>query len=148
MSGAKQTTQALSRLVELRERELERLSTDMASRQAVRTRYQENLARLDRLHQDLGPTGRLSPALSLNCGAYKQAVMHLAASHREDLALHEADMDVARQALAAAARQREVLGQVLERRERAARHQQQARERKHQDEIATQVWQRDRGHRA
>jgi len=144
MSARRPDTRALDKLVMLRENEVERLSADMASREAVRSRYRESLARLDRLHGQLGASGQHSPALSLNCGAYKQAVMHLADTHRADLALHEADMAVAQRALTAAALRQEVLTQLRSRRIEHAQRQQDVRERKVHDELATQMWHRGR----
>lgn len=142
---SKQTTlDSLGRLIDLRERDVERLTTEFAAKQAVRERYLGNLARLDALRDGSGASGARSPVLSLNCAAYKQSVMQVAEAHRADLQLHEADMAVAQQALQAAARRREVLGQVQERHRRDVQRQQQAGEQKRQDELASQLWWRGR----
>lgn len=139
--------QSLRRLVDLREREVDRLAADMAAKTRVRERYRSNLDRLDQLCRSAGASGaaaQLAPALSLNCGIYKQSVMQLAEEHRQDLALHEADMAVAQGVLAEAARRHAVLGQVLERQQNELRQAQVAFEQKRQDELATQVWFRER----
>lgn len=137
---ATKSMQSLSRLVALREQEVDRLTADVAAKQALRERYLGNLERLERLCESTGASGALPPVLSMNCAAYKQAVMQLAASHRQDLALHEADMAVAQQALLAASRRHEVLDQVLVRQQDRRRQAQQTQEQKRQDELATQVW--------
>jgi len=147
-------TASLQRLVDLREREVERLGADMSARQATRNRYATNLARLEQLYTGSGATGapprragadgRISASLSLNCASYKQAVMRMAAAHRVDLSLFEADMAVAKRALLAAARRSEALGQELARQQDHALKVKSSREQKRQDDIALQTWRRGR----
>lgn len=147
-------TASLQRLVDLREREVERLGADLSARQATRNRYATNLARLEQLCEGSGASGapskragadaRLSLSLSLNCASYKQAVMRMAAAHRVDLSLFEADMAVARRALLAAARRHEALGQELARQRDTALKAKSSREQKRQDDIALQTWRRGR----
>jgi flagellar export protein FliJ len=137
--------QSLSRLVDLRAMDVNRLTAAMESKRVLRDRYRGNLERLEKLCAGSGASSSsLSPALSLNCAAYKQAVMQLAHEHRQDLALHEADMAVAQRALSAASCKHEVLGQVLEQRRHCLREEQKAREQKRQDELAAQSWLRGR----
>jgi len=149
---------SLGQLVDLRERELDRLGADMASRRATRERYIGNLARLEKLCQSSGASGAptpgargkanerapFSPHVSLNCGSYKQAVMKMADAHRVDLSLHEADMAVAKRVLLEAARRHEALDQELTRQREGVRKSQNAREQKRQDDLALQVWRRGR----
>jgi flagellar export protein FliJ len=147
-------TASLQRLVELREREVERLGADMSARQATRNRYATNLARLEQLYTGSGASGapsriagengQISLSLSLNCASYKQAVMRMAAAHRVDLSLFEADMAVARRALLAATRRQEALGQELARQRDNALKAKSSREQKRQDDIALQTWRRGR----
>lgn len=93
----------LRRLVELRKHEAERLAADVSSKRAVRDRYAASLARLEELYHSSGPSGAqpgpvgkgLCPALSLNCGGYKQVVMQMVATHRADLAVHQAEVATA-----------------------------------------------------
>lgn len=160
MSGERQLKQ-LGQLVDLREREVDRLSADMADKQAVRQRFLGNLARLEQLCNSSGPSGAqenaqnndqsngasrndhtatLSPALSLNCGGYKQAVMKLADSHRVDLSLHESAMANTQRLMVAAVRRHEALDQVLERQRAGMRRFQNVREQKRQDDVASQMW--------
>jgi len=131
---------SLSTLVELRSTEVERLQTEMASKESVRERYQKNLDRLTGLYKASGASGNLPLALASNCGDYKQAVMQMVDSHRLDLTMHEADMAVSQRALTAAFVKREILGQVLQKEQKALAHQEQSKERKRQDELATQLW--------
>ncbi len=135
---------SLGRLVDLRAREVERLTAEVAAKQVEHARYLDNLARLEQLRDSSGASGALPPALSLNCAAYKHSVMLLADAHRDDLALHEADMVRSQQALTAAALKREVLGQVHARQQRSVAEAQAVVEQKRQDELATQVWWRGR----
>jgi flagellar export protein FliJ len=134
------TIDSLGTLVRLRGSEVERLQADMASQQATRARYQANLARLGALAEGSGASGQLAPALALNCGHYKQAVLALADAHRTDLHLHEANMAVSQTTLNAAWARRELLGKVLTQQQAAAALDNDRAERKREDEIATQSW--------
>lgn len=134
------TIASLGTLVELRSLDVDRLQADLAGQEATRTRYQNNLARLDALAEGSGATGALPPALALNCGAYKQNVMAMADLHRTDLALHEANMAVSQRKLAAAWTKRELLGKVLEQQQLLHAREQERVVRKREDDIATQSW--------
>lgn len=137
----------LDRLVALREQEVDRLSADFAAREAVRQRYLGNLERMRALCRDadtgLAP-GKASAALAMNSGAYKQSLLAMTEAHASDLAAHEAQMDVARQALHQAARGHEVLRQVAEKQSLALLRAQGVRDQKHSDDLASQVWLRGR----
>lgn len=135
-----QTIASLGTLVQLRSLDVDRLQADLASQEATRVRYQNNLARLDALTAGSGATGALPPALALNCGAYKQNVLAMADLHRTDLALHEANMAVAQRKLSDAWTRRELLGKVLEQQESALAKEQDRIARKREDDIATQSW--------
>jgi len=137
------TIRSLDTLVRVRGAQVDRLQADLASQEATRMRYQNNLARLDALAAGSGASSRtlaVSPALALNCGAYKQDVMALAASHRLDLSLHEATMAVAQDRLKDAWVRRELLGKVLVREQDAHALDQQRATAKREDDIATQSW--------
>ncbi|KFI07050.1 flagellar export protein FliJ [Massilia sp. BSC265] len=135
-----QTIASLGTLVQLRSLDVDRLQADLASQEATRTRYQNNLARLDALATGSGATGALPPALALNCGAYKQNVMAMADLHRTDLALHEANMAVSQRKLADAYTRRELLGKVLEQQQVLHAREHDRVVRKREDDIATQSW--------
>jgi len=137
------TISSLDTLVQVRSSQVERLQADLASQEATRARYQLNLERLALLTASSGASGQalaLSPALALNCGAYKQGVMALAASHRVDLSLHEANMAVAQGRLKDAWVRRELLGKILVREQDAHALEQERATRKREDDIATQSW--------
>jgi flagellar export protein FliJ len=136
----KDTIRSLDLLARVRGSEVERMQAELARQQATRDRYEANLARLAALAEGSGPSGALAPALALNCGQYKQAVFALADTHRTDLHLHEANMQVAQRALAAAWTRREVLGMVLEQQQAAAGRERERATRKREDETATQSW--------
>jgi flagellar export protein FliJ len=135
---------SLNRLVDLREREVDRLKAEVGAKEATRQRYRGNLDRLEALCTGSGASGTMPPTLALNCAGYKQSVLELAASHRQNLSLHEADMAVTQRALMAASQRHEVLGQVLARHQERGRQAEQVREQKRQDELAAQVWARGR----
>ncbi len=147
MSGAvkrEQTIASLGTLVQLRSLAVDRLQADLASQEATRVRYQNNLARMDALATGSGASGALPPALALNCGAYKQNVLAMAQLHRTDLALHEANMAVAQRKLSEAWTERELLGKVLEQQEVELAKEQDRIVRKREDDIATQSWMANR----
>ena len=137
------TIDSLGTLVQLRSTQVERLQRELASQEATRVRYQNNLQRLTSLAHGSGASGAsvaLAPALALNCGAYKQDVLALADSHRVDLQLHEANMAVAQRRVHEAWAKRELLGKVLERAQDAQALDQERATRKREDDIATQSW--------
>jgi flagellar export protein FliJ len=136
----KDTIRSLGTLVRLRSTEVERLEADLAGQKATQARFQANLARLTALAEGSGASGRLAPALALNCGQYKQAVFAMADAHRTDLHLHEANMAVSQQSLTSAWTRRELLGKVLEQQQAAACREQERAAIKREDEIATQSW--------
>ncbi|MCD2517479.1 flagellar FliJ family protein [Massilia sp. G4R7] len=139
-----QTIASLGTLVQLRSLAVDRLQADLASQEATRVRYQNNLARMDALATGSGASGALPPALALNCGAYKQNVLAMAQLHRTDLALHEANMAVAQRKLSEAWTERELLGKVLEQQEVELAKEQDRIVRKREDDIATQSWMANR----
>lgn len=142
MSGNKQQAMiaSLGTMVQLRSTEVERLQADLASQEATRTRYQNNLARLASLAEGSGASGALPLALALNCGAYKQNVMAMADAHKVDLHLHEANMAVSQRKLTDAWTRRELLGKVLEQQQALAARDRERATRKREDDIATQSW--------
>lgn len=134
--------QSLVQLMALRERELEQHQAQLAAKQQLRERYAATVQRLEQLNSQIGPTGAAVPTLAANSAVYKQAVMQWAEQQRQDLALHEADMAVQRQAMLAVARQQEAYAQLLARVEQRAKSEQMRREQKFTDDVAGQVWQR------
>ena len=133
---------ALGRVIDLREREVDRLSEELASRQAVRQRYVANIERLGALCHSSGATATMSPALSLNSAAYKQSLVQMTLEQRTDLALHESETVHVQAAVHAAVRGQESLTHVFEKRELHLSRASNGREQKRQDDMAAQVWQR------
>ncbi|SFC06023.1 flagellar export protein FliJ [Massilia yuzhufengensis] len=138
------TIDSLGTLVQLRGLDVDRLQADMTSQEATRTRYQNNLARMDALTASSGATGALPLALALNCGAYKQNVMAMADLHRTDLALHEANMAVSQRKLSEAWIKKELLGKVLDQQQQQLSREQERALRKREDDMATQSWMANR----
>ncbi|HEY0942971.1 MAG TPA: flagellar FliJ family protein [Steroidobacter sp.] len=139
----RQRLRSLGRLVDLQSREVDRLNADVAEKRATRERYLRNLSRLEQLCQSSGPTDG-SPVLAVNSAGYKQAMLRMVATHRMDLSLHESQLALSQRELINAARRQEALGQVLQREHANVRHVTQVRERKQQDELASQVWWRNK----
>jgi len=135
---------SLACLISLRERELDRHQAQLATKQQLRERYVGAVQRLEQLSQQIGPTGTSLPCLAANSAAYKQAVLQWAEQQRQDLALHEADMAVQRQAMLGVARQQEALAQLQARALAQRCREQGRREQKSQDDLAGQVWSRRR----
>jgi flagellar export protein FliJ len=136
--------QSLSTVVDLREREKDRLVGELARAQTASDRQRNMLTRLEGLYQSAGASGapraaHLS-ALSLNCGEYKQAVLRMAQAQREQVSAHDAQLAQARQALTQAVHQHEALGQVLARKQADLAQQVSRQEQKRQDDLATQAW--------
>jgi len=138
------TIESLGTLVRLRSTEVERLQTELARQETVRARYQSTVERLTELAVGSGPSARaqakLSPALAVNCGNYKQAVFALADTQRTDLHLLDANLAISQRNLSAAWTRRELLGKVLSRHEAAHALTQDRAQRKREDEVATQSW--------
>ena len=134
------TIRSLSTLVDMRSNEVDKLQTEMAAKENVRERYRKTLDKLTSLYESSGPSGRLPMALALNCGDYKQGVMAMADHQRVNLHMHEADMAVSQRALTAAYVKREVLGQVLEKKQAVVDSEKRVHERKQHDDLATQLW--------
>ncbi|MDB5847357.1 MAG: flagellar export protein FliJ [Rhodoferax sp.] len=135
----------LARLVQLRQRELDQRQAELASRQAVRERYQRSVDQLEQLWRNSpasAASSGMAPALSLNSANYKQTVLQLASAHREDLVRHESTVDSARHAVVQASRTHGAAEQLLERQRQNLRREANLREQKSQDEIASLLWQR------
>jgi len=139
-----QTIASLHTLMRLRTLDVDRLQADLATQEATRVRYENNLVRLGALATGSGATGALPPALALNCGDYKQNVLAMVELHRTDLALHTANMAVAQRELSNAWCKRELLGKVLSQHEHTLAKEQGRVVRKHEDDIATQSWMTNR----
>jgi len=135
--------QCLGRLVDLGERDVDRARAHWAEKQGLCTRLQgaverlDTLARTDAAAQAAGP---LIPGLLANGGAYKAALLDLAATQRQALARSRTEALAAQAAVATEARRVAALGQVQA--QVGGRLQQAAtrREQQGQDALATQVW--------
>ncbi|WP_018411169.1 flagellar export protein FliJ [Methyloversatilis thermotolerans] len=131
---------ALTTLVGVREREIDRKKADMADKAALRARYVGNISRLDALAQ--APVPVVCAETAVNASAYRQAVVDMANRHKQELAVHELDMDASRVELVQASRRCEVLTQVLVRQRQMHAKVARSKEQKRQDDIAAQVWRR------
>ena len=141
MSGP-QSFAAMQFLVERRGREQDRIAADLARQQGEQQRFIKNLTRLDHLCEKAGVSGSLPIGLATNCGDFKQFVMGMAQSHRNELSVHEQEMATTRQALVQAVQQREAMAQVLGNRQRQWEAEKAGKARKQSDDIALNVWRR------
>ena len=128
----------LSILIELRGRELELRQAELAACQAVCSRVETNIERLKALAQGVGGGG--NAGLALNAIAYKQSLLQLADQQRQELAQRRSEAGQAQQAVSAAAREQEVLDQLLRQNRAKALLAEGRRAQKQQDDLATQVW--------
>lgn len=135
---------ALQQVVQLREREQERVGAVLAEQESTRQRFVTSISQLGDLMDQAGATGALSPTLAANLGAYKLSVLDLADRHRTALAQHESQMDQTRLALHEAFRRREAVAQLHERRLEEGERALHVAERKRTDDIAQTVWLRGR----
>ena len=143
----------LAVLTDLRDREKQRLQRDVAEQRSLAERHRATLARLEALGTGAGASGAQTganlSALSLNCGNYKQNVHVMVAGQRDVLGMREAELRRAELELVAAARRHEALAQLVENRAVLARREDERREQKKIDEIASQRagqrWNRGQG---
>lgn len=135
---------SMTRLITLRARDVERLTVELASQQAMRERYVRNLERMEDLLASIDIHGNTHAALSLNGAQYKGALIDLIATHRNDLVRHDAGMRHGRQALASAACKHAGLDHVLQDKRQLLSQAHRQREQKQQDQLAVQAWSRSR----
>lgn len=135
---------ALEQVVQLREREQERVGAVLAEQERTRQRFVTSISQLGDLLDQAGATGALPPTLASNLGAYKLSVLDMADRHRTALARHESQMDQTRLALHEAFRRREAVAQLHERRLEEGERALLVAERKRTDDIAQTVWLRGR----
>lgn len=138
------TVQSLSRLVELRERDVERMTAELASQQALRVRYQQNLRQMEHLLSTAGSSDMGCPALSSNSAHYKASLVDLIIDHHRDMQRHDEVIAASQQALTLANLRHKCLDVALQGKRQLLDRAQQAREQKQQDQLATQSWLRGR----
>ncbi|WP_206995176.1 flagellar FliJ family protein [Trinickia mobilis] len=142
---AERTVKSIGGLMAARQGRIDRLTTEVANRQSTCSRYREQIDAIDRLRADAAKKAdRSLPALAVNCAGYQHSMATLALEHRRLLALQEADLQAARRRLTELVLQRERWQKALELRRGALVRQQNVREQKRQDEMASQSWLRSR----
>lgn len=140
--SAGRTVHSLSRLVRLRQGELDRLTGELAGMQALRMRYQDNLRRMEGLLATAVDPGHPCPVLYSNSAHYKTLLVDMIVDHRRELASHEASMEQGRQALRDAALRHRRLDGALQNKRRQLQGQRNASDQKRQDQLAAQAWYR------
>ncbi|GAB2592584.1 flagellar FliJ family protein [Dyella jejuensis] len=140
------TVDSLARLVQLRAHDVDRLTGELANRQALRMRYQDNLERMEHLLDTTAAGDSGCPALASNSAHYKSSLCDLIAAHRQDLARHDATIEASRQALTQAALKHECLERALQGKRQVLERQRHRHEQKQQDQLAVQAWCRNHSH--
>ncbi|AAQ60664.1 flagellar export protein FliJ [Chromobacterium violaceum] len=136
----------LDLLLRLRERDGERLETELAAKRRLQERYRRNIERLDQLSAASGPSAAAGhPALALNCAGYKRHLLDLRQSQQQDLQLAQADAEVSQSRLQDARRREEQVKLLREEKLLEWRTAQSRAEQKRTDEAAGQAWMRGRG---
>ena len=135
---------SLSHLVQLRQREVDRFTVELASKQVLRRRYLSNLDRMEQLLATASSSDMGCPILSSNSAHYKSSLVDMIRGHRADAARLEVEIAVVQRALATAVLKHKSLEQVLQNRLLRLQQQRKVREQKQQDQLATQVWSRTR----
>jgi flagellar export protein FliJ len=141
--SADKSLKGLTHLLTLREREKERLQTEVAAKHLLAERFEQNISKLETLSSNMKPHGG-SVIHSVNAAIYKHTMKQLAYEQQQDLALHRKDMQVSQDALVEAAQKREAINKILvQKRYHLAKARSHA-EQKRTDEMASQVWARGR----
>ena len=146
--NVQRTVHSLSRLVELRAIEVDRLERALAGQLALRRRYEHNLQRMEHLLDTTASSDMACPVLSSNSAHYKASLIDLIGRHRRELADHDRAIDGSKAALRQAMLRHEGLDRSLQDKRRALQREHKAREQKRQDQLATQAWSRHRFHHA
>jgi flagellar export protein FliJ len=141
--NAERTIASLSRLIALRGQEVERLGAELAAKEAERMRYRSNLARMEALLVETAPARHVHPAIALNCADFKGALLDMMRVHARELALHETRMTECRAAYLEARRKQDSVSAVLDRTRERVELARETRDRKRQDQLATQAWLRN-----
>lgn len=135
------TIASLAGLVRAREAEIDRIAADLARQEAIRRRHQNSLGALRALLDGAArPSGSASAAMAQNDWRYRQALRDTIARQRETLRMHEEDMQLSRQLLAAQMARCEIWRRELARRRCALATVRQRAEQRAQDALAVQVW--------
>ncbi|MEK6423418.1 MAG: hypothetical protein V4801_27840 [Burkholderia gladioli] len=138
------TAASLARLVALRECDVERLRRALAGQEALREQYRRNLARMANLLADHAASGHAGlgaahAVLALNGANYRMQLIAMHHTHADDLARHEARLDVQRAALRAAELTHRRLAHALAAARAALAHDAQRKHQKQQDQLAAQA---------
>lgn len=133
-----QQQRQLSRLVELQRLTVERRQAEFAQQQQLCARVGGTVARLESLGAQATLTGTQLPGLAQNNAAYKQAMLNWADQQRQELARREAELARTQADLKAASLREETLQKLLDRAGERARIDENRREQRLQDEVASQ----------
>ncbi len=134
-----QAVQRLELMLRLRQSDVDKQETVVRDKHQLTQRYQKNISRMESLCQHLGASAVPHPALAINAGAFKHSLLNLITLQKQDLALGDADLAVARKDLLAAVSRREVMDKLGEQERMALQKLRERALQKQSDETATQA---------
>lgn len=134
----------LSKLVAMRAQEVDRLSADVAARDAEGARYRRHISQMTALMQSVDTGAHVHPAHAMNGARYRSAMADLIHRHERELAQHEASVASLRADLRHARLRHEQIDVVRRKKLSALDLEHRARERKREDQQASQAWLRRR----
>ena len=126
---------ALSTLARLRASQVDALELKLARKEQLGQRYRNTIVALDGLCRREPPPGN-HPALAMNLGQYKGALISVLENQKRDLALHEMDVAAERRVLLEAWRKQAGLEQLLAEQQRRVQRRRQSQEQKRTDDLA------------
>jgi flagellar export protein FliJ len=137
------TFTGLTHLLNLRGREKDKLQTEVAAKQMLEERFEQNIHKLEALCSGAKVAGG-GAIHAMNATGYKAAMKQLSHEQQQDLALHRKDMQLTQAALVEAARKREAIDKILAQKKTALAKARVHSEQKMSDELAAMVWSRGR----
>ncbi|HGL4260753.1 hypothetical protein KDW07_25470 [Burkholderia dolosa] len=134
----------LSKLVALRAKEVDRLSVDVAARDAECVRYRHHLSQMTALMQSVRTGAPVHPEQAMNDARYRSAMVDLIHQHERQLTRHEALVTSLRADLRIARLRHKQIDVVRCKKVGALESELRVRDRKREDQQASQAWLRMR----
>lgn len=142
--NAQRVVAGLSKLVVMRGKEVERLKVDIAARDAECARYRHHVSRMTLLMQTVDTSTQVHPEHAINGARFRSAITDLIHRHQRQLAMHEALVAGLRADLYRARLRYEQIDRIRSKKVGALEAEQRIRDRKREDQQASQAWLRSR----
>ncbi|CAG2378194.1 MULTISPECIES: hypothetical protein [Burkholderia] len=142
--NARHVVAGLTQLVAMRAKEVDRLEIDVAARDAEGARYRHHISQMTLLMQSVDTGTHVHPEHAMNGARYRSALANLIHLHQHQLAKHEALVAGLRADLCRARLRYEQIDRVRSRKLGALELEKRARDRKLEDQQASQAWLRRR----